>query len=681
MDIPKRKGERMNISQIIDEFYNFIEATLHPALLEAAREKQPLTIDFMQLAKFNLDLTDELLAHPEECIKACQQAIQRFDVDNAKLIRPRFKNLPKSTYMLIREVRAEDLGKFVTMLCQIKTKSEVRPQARSAKFECPSCGNVMTIAQTDSKFQKPTACPACGRKGSFKMLSMDLMDTQNLKVEEVQEDLHGGEQPKRINLFLTEDLASPFTDKKTNPGSKIIATGIIREIPIQTKGAQSVTFDLLFEANYIEPLDEDFIDLKISKDEEDEIRKLAADPEIYMKLRESVAPSIYGHERIKDALVLQLFSGVRKVRKDGVVTRGDTHILLIGDPGSGKSQLIKRMSVVAPKSKYVGGKGVSGAGLTATVIRDEVTGTWTLEAGALVLAHLGFCFIDEMDKMSADDRNAMHEALEQQSVSISKANIQATLRCETTVLAAANPKFGRFDPYMAIGDQIDMPPSLINRFDLIFPVKDLPSKDRDRIMSNFILKLHQTGGAKTQEVSIPTELLRKYVAFARQTCKPQLTDDAVQTIEDYYVTMRNSDPENDRGSIPISARQLEGIIRLSEASAKVRLKEYVSADDARMAIDLVQYCLMEIALDKETGKIDIDKISSGIASSERSKIVGIQGIINKLTETVGRVIPVEDIIKEAESQGIPAEKVDEALEKLSRNGDIFEPRKGFISKL
>ena len=203
------------------------------------------------------------------------------------------------------------------------------------------------------------------------------------------------------------------------------------------------------------------------------------------------------------------------MRDDGVSTRGDIHILLIGDPGSGKSQLLKRATIVAPKSRYVSGKGVTGAGLTASVVRDEFLHGWSLEAGALVLANRGVVMIDEMDKMNKDDRDAMHEALEQQTVSISKANIQATLRCETTVLAAANPKFGRFDPYGIIADQIDLPPTLINRFDLIFPIKDMPDKDKDERMAKFILTLHQTGKAteSKQMDQIPTDLLRKYLVY------------------------------------------------------------------------------------------------------------------------------------------------------------------------
>ncbi|MBD3259007.1 AAA domain-containing protein, partial [Candidatus Woesearchaeota archaeon] len=554
------------------------------------------------------------------------------------------------------------------------------PQVVSARFECPSCGNIINVSQDDTSFKQPTKC-GCGRKGKFRLIEKKLIDAQKLVIEEAHELLEGGAQPKKINVYLHTDLTSPLTEKRTNPGTKVLITGIIKELPIMTRsGSQSVLYDLSIVGNYIEPIEEDFTELSIEPQELKEILDLSKDPKLYEKLQLSIAPSIFGHERVKEALVLQIFGGVRKKRDDGVITRGDIHILLIGDPGSGKSQLIKRMSVVAPKARFVSGKGVTGAGITATVVRDEFTQGWALEAGALVLANRGYCMIDELDKMNKEDRDAMHEGLEQQSISISKANIQATLRCETTVLSAANPKFGRFDPYMPISDQIDLPVSLINRFDLIFAIKDLPDKERDKVMSRFILKLHQNVDS-SKEVPIETGLIRKYVAYAKQKCFPVLTDEAISEIQNYYVKMRSTGVEEESKSVPISARQLEGILRLAEASARIRLAKTVTVEDARKAIDLMQYWLSELAMDKETGKIDIDKIASGITTSERQKIVGVREIIIELENKLGKVIPTDDIIKEAETRGISATKVEDSIEKLKRSGDIFEPKPGFISRL
>jgi replicative DNA helicase Mcm len=290
------------------------------------------------------------------------------------------------------------------------------------------------------------------------------------------------------------------------------------------------------------------------------------------------------------------------------------------------------------------------------------------------------CMIDELDKMSEDDRSAMHEALEGQTITISKANIQATLRAETTVLAAANPKFGRFDPYDSISKQIDLPPALINRFDLIFAIKDVPDRDKDEKMASFILGLHMD--PKGKESEIPTELIRKYIAYAKQNIKPLLTEGAVEEIKNYYIKMRHKgSTEGEIRSIPISARQLEGLVRIAEACAKIRLSKKVSRKDARVAVDLLHYALTQIGVDPETGEIDIDRIATGISSSERNKIVNVREIISKLEESLGRTIPIEEIIRSALEKGMSEDKVEEAIEKLKKSGDLFEPRRGFISRI
>jgi replicative DNA helicase Mcm len=289
--------------------------------------------------------------------------------------------------------------------------------------------------------------------------------------------------------------------------------------------------------------------------------------------------------------------------------------------------------------------------------------------------------IDELDKMSVEDRSAMHEALEQQTVSISKANIQATLRAETTVLAAANPKFGRFDQYEIIANQINLPPTLINRFDLIFTIKDLPDSQRDEKMARHILTLHQN--PDIQEGEINTDLLKKYLAYVKQTCFPVLTEGAIDEIKKYYVDMRNKGNEGETGikSVPISPRQLEALVRISEGISKLRLSDKVARKDAKRAVDLMHYCLSQIGIDPETGKIDIDRIATGITASQRSHIMGVKEIIADLESRVGKTIPIEDIIREAGEKGIDSEVVEESIEKLKRSGDLFEPKRGFVARI
>jgi len=345
------------------------------------------------------------------------------------------------------------------------------------------------------------------------------------------------------------------------------------------------------------------------------------------------------------------------------------------------SQLLKRIAIIAPKSRFVSGKGASGAGLTAAVVRDEFLRGWALEAGALVLANRGLACIDELDKMSTEDRSAMHEALEQQTVTISKANIQATLRAETTVLAAANPKFGRFDPYEPPAKQLDLPATLLSRFDLIFPIRDLPDPGRDERLASFILKLHQS--AETGGAPIETGMLKKYIAYAKQFVTPQISDEALEEIKEYFVRMRSQEFEEGTAirAVSISARQLEGLVRMAEASARTRLAPVVTRDDAKRAVELLHFCLSSIGMDPQSGKIDIDRITTGISATQRGHIAVVRQLLHQLEEAFGKGIPLDDLLKEAASRGIPEADVEDALTKLKQKGDIFEPRRGYISRI
>jgi len=287
--------------------------------------------------------------------------------------------------------------------------------------------------------------------------------------------------------------------------------------------------------------------------------------------------------------------------------------------------------------------------------------------------------IRDLDKMTDEDRSAMHEALEQQTITIAKANAQATLLSRTTVLAAANPKFGRFDPYEALAKQINLPNTLINRFDLIFPVRDLPDKIKDEKLASFILNKQKD--PEHNDADIDTDTVKRYIAYARRNCFPKLTDGAIEEIKAYYLKMRGSSSEDQIKAIPISARQLEALVRLSEGSAKVRLSPKVLKKDAKRAIELVHYCLAQVGIDPETGKIDIDRITTGITASQRSKISIVREIISDLENKVGKTILISDIISEAAEKGVEEAQVEESIEKLKRSGDIFEPKSGFISKL
>ena len=672
----------LEATEQIERFKEFFEEAYSKNLIEAASAaKKSIAVDFAKLSSFDPKLAVDLLDYPEEAIKAAELSIREIELPSeVKNFRVRLYNLPESQRLRIGEIRSSHIGKLLVLDGIVRRKSDVRPQVTKTDFECPNCGRIISVLQTEANFKEPRSC-SCGRKGNFRLLEKELVDAQTMVLEENPEYMEGGDQPKRVGVFLKEDLVSPISEKRTNPGNRVRIVGILKEVPVIKHGTRSTSFDLLIDTNFLETIDETFYEIKISKEEEEAITALAKDKNVYNKLVGSIAPSIYGYEKVKEGLLLQLMGGVQKKRTDGVVSRGDMHILLVGDPGSGKSQLLKRISVIAPKGRYVSGGGVSGAGITAAVVKDEILGGWSLEAGALVLANDGICAIDEMDKMTEEDTGAMHEALEQQSVSIAKANIQATLMSRTTVLAAANPKYGRFDQYGNIAEQINLPPTLINRFDLIFTIKDLPQVEKDEKTATHILKLHQS--PEVNEPEIPTKLLKKYVSYARQHTRPVLTDGAIDEMKEFYVQLRNREVSDERAAraIPISARQLEALVRMAEASAKVRLSDKVTREDARRAIELLIYCLMQVGRERETGQIDIDRIATGIPASQRERIFMVKQILEELEHDLGKTIPVEDVAKLAVERGVSKAEVDEIIEKLKRAGDVYEPRYGFLSRM
>jgi replicative DNA helicase Mcm len=676
---PKREesgAEKLKKEDLIIEAKNFLDFNKKEIGEKIKREinVNVVFVDFMKLTEFSNKLSDEILSNPEEVLRLVELAIEESGLVNN--VRVRLYNLPKSQDMKVRTIRSRNLNELIVVEGIIRQASDVRPQVVNAKFECPSCGTLLSVLQMDKKFREPSRC-SCGRKGGFRLLSKEMVDTQRLVIEESPESLSGGEQPKRINVFVKEDLVEPKMEEKTTPGSRIKIIGILKEVPVPLQtGGLSTRFELAIEANNIIPLEETFEELDISDEDERQILELSTDPRILDNLARSIAPSIWGYEEIKKSLVLQLFGGVRKIHADGQKSRGDIHILLIGDPGVAKSQMLNFIASISPKGRYVVGKSTSGAGLTATVVRDEYLRGWSLEAGAMVLAHKGIVCIDELEKMDAQERSSMHEGMEQQTITISKANVQATLRSETSVLAAANPKFGRFDPEQPIAQQIDMPPTLINRFDILFTMRDLPNRENDSNIATHVLEEHQKQG---EGMYIPRELFRKYVAFAKQKIKPVLSNDAVEEIKKFYVELRNgpTTSESSQKSIPISARQLQALIRMSEASAKIKLSLIVSREDARRAIELMKYFLIKVGYDYESKTFDIDRISGKFTSSQRGKIFGVREVIFQLKERLGEMIPIEEIEKELEGK-MTKREIEESIDKLKSEGTLFEPRRGFV---
>ncbi len=675
----KRPEQTSKQEELILESKRFIDSYKKKLKSSMRDENNVVYIDFMEIAEESPVLSEEIIKNPEEALRIIEIAIEEMGlIEN---VRVRLFNLEKSDEVLIRDIRSKHLNELIMIEGIIRQSSDVRPQVVNAKFECPSCGTIISVLQIERKFREPTRC-SCGRRGGFKLISKEMVDTQRLIVEEAPDMLSGGEQPKRINVFVKEDLVDPKMEERTTPGARVRVIGVLKEVPVPlSTGGMSTRFELAVEVNNIIPLEETFEELDISEEDEQQIQELAADPEVFDKLRESIAPSVWGYKEIKESLLLQLFGGVQKEKPDGQKTRGDMHIMMIGDPGVAKSVILTFMANVSPKGRYVVGKSTSGAGLTASVVRDEYLKGWSLEAGAMVLANKGLVCIDELEKMDQTDQSAMHEAMEQQTVTISKANVQATLKAQTSVLAAANPKFGRFDPTQSIPQQINLPPALINRFDLIFTMRDIPNLSNDTKVADHILEEHQK---EAKEMLIEKELFRKYIAYARQRVQPKLTDDAVLEMKKFYVGLRNRPmiEGQEMRTIPISARQLNSLIRMAEAAAKLRMSDKVEKRDAETAIGLLKYYLEQVGFDEETGEIDIDKISGKIKSSQRNKIFIVRDTIYSLSKELGEAesIPVEKIEEKLEGK-LSHEDIEDSIERLRREGTIFQPKKGFVQKV
>ncbi len=684
------------ISNMHERFLNFIREAqgrkYYAELLRVAKNypnRKSLQIEYSDLEKFNSEIADLVVSNPDDALKAIDAAVLDIDlpIEGEYKINARFSNLPKDQQVAIRDIRAEHIEKMIGLEGIVKGATEVRPEAIMIEYECPECKKTIIVPQFGRKIRAPLKCddPTCSARGIFSVHRTVLVDSQLITLQEPPEGIVGSEQPAAMHVHLTDDLVSPKERKKILPGNRIKITGIMRKIPAVTRmGTDTPRFDLFVDANHVETIKREFEDIELSDEDKKIIQRMSKDEHIFEKFISSIAPSIYGYPEIKEAILLQLFGGVIKVQPDTTRVRGNIHIFLIGDPAVGKSQLLRYVSQLAPKARFVSGKKASGAGLTAAVVKDEFGGGgFTLEAGAMVLANKGVACIDEFDKMDHDDMAAMLEAMEQGTISIAKAGIVTTLNADASVLAAANPKYGRFDQYKSVSDQIDLGnagPVILSRFDLKFVIHDIPSIEKDATLAEHVLESLTAPDRIAPTLTV--ELIRKYVAFARTTCKPKLTEDAKKLIKNFYVSWRSKSRSDgtEMGPISLTPRQLEALIRMSEASARVRLGAQVTADDAKRAIKLLEYSLKELGYEPETGKIDIDRIDVGISSVQRGRIHTMMTIINDLTKEIGKDVPIEDIIAKAKERGIEDLAVKEVIQKMIEKGDLYEPRPGFLRK-
>lgn len=655
--------------------------------------ERTIRIRYEDMDALNRDFALSFIKEPEDYIKVLKEELyDDFLSEGFKTRKERRVNISISSFLQdlkrnIRDLRSNDLNTFLQLDGIVKRVSEVVPTITMAAFRCSYCHNVDIYPQTGSKLLEPAACSQCGMgkdQYKFKFLPEKsvYMDTQIIEVQEKPELLKGASQPAKVSVHLEDEICGKF-----NPGDRVTVNGILKGRQKFMGNSPTIQFDIYLDAMYIERESSEYEEVQIEEKDMEEIKKAAKDPEIYSKLVASVAPTIFAMETVKEAVIFQLFGGVRKIFEDGTYVRGDIHILLFGDPGTAKSQILKYTINLSPKSIYSSGKGSSAAGLTAAAVKDEFSeGRWSLEAGTLVLADGGLAAVDELDKMSREDSNALHESMEQQTITISKAGINATLMSRCALLGAANPKFGRYDENEPFTNQTDFPPTLLSRFDLIFVIVDRPGKT-DVEMSNYILKVHSDGEKIASGISIDKsefkpyfdkEFMKKYIVYSRKFCFPILSPGAKEKIGKFYVDKRSSSTK--QGSVAITPRQLEALIRLSEASARIRLSDRITEEDVERGMKLMESFLNQTTL--VNGIPDIDIILTGYASRDRKGLMSLSEIIRRLhDENKGRDVSIRQIEEEAHNAGMDQIQIERNIKLLRDKGELIESRTGFYRLL
>ena len=688
------------------------------ALLSRQSNYPFLAIPFHELQSFDPDFAEDILENPKSILSSGSRTLveicrERGEDIDAML---RVGELPSDSRKPLREIGSADIDKLRSVDVIVTKISEIKPRIHRAVFKCESCGHDIEIDQENEReLKEPLNCPqALGGCGSSRpatrfdlvLLSSRMVNNQWIEIQEQPENVPSGAQPRRGMVLIEGDQVN-----KHLPGERITAN-VIPVVRSEVRNRKKTPmFDVIFHLISSEHESTPFTEISIDEEDRDRIVEVSKRDNLMSLVQDSIAPSVFatgilGH--VKRSLALQLFGGVSRRLNDKTRSRGDIHILLMGDPGVAKSHLLSFISELSPRGRFATGGGVSGAGLTAAAVRDAFgDGRFALEAGVLPLSDRGLAAIDEFDKISEDDRRMMHPAMEQQQVHVAKGGITATLHSRCAILAAANPKDGRFSKrgpnqsVMRSFQETGLPPPLASRFDIIWMIRDeIRVRDDERIAKH-ILDNRTSGRSEmlmegTIELSdsdqdseaifattkqgvehLTQEFLRKYIAFAKRTVHPQLNEEAKTEILDYYTNERQSfgredqfqSDQSDRESIiPITARALEALIRLTESHARMHLREVATADDAKVALAVFKHWR------EESGIEDESELHSGVTVRARSDNSSVRQMVRDVCSQHGGVAERSQIYNIALDKGIAEHEVDAVLSKMLTSGELWSPR-------